>query len=62
MKVEQAISLYQEYHRMNSKKTLSTPTGARCPSSVMSSATGGASSFIHFLWEVRVSALESEKA
>jgi hypothetical protein len=32
MKVEQAISLYQEYHKVNSKKTPSTHTGTRSSS------------------------------
>jgi hypothetical protein len=40
MKVKQAIKLYQEYHKMNSKKRPSTHTGALSLSSVMSSEAG----------------------
>jgi hypothetical protein len=40
MKVGQAINLYQEYHKVNSKKTPSTHTGTLFPSSAMSSEEG----------------------
>ena len=40
MKVEQTISLYLEYHKVNSKKTPLTHTGTLSPSSAMSSEAG----------------------
>jgi hypothetical protein len=35
MKVEQAINLFKEYQRVNSKKTPSTPTGLLFPGSTI---------------------------